>query len=295
VSREFEAEAERIKLSRVLGVPVSELTALQTVPAAQLHELRQQTSALFYEDGRRLFENLAKASRLLPVSALASMATRVFGPMFAARITGFLPAERAAAVAERLDPPFMAELSAHLDPRRVDALLARLPAQTIVSVAGVLHRERQFITMAMFVDSIPLPVISQVVDAIDDAEALLRIAFFVEDAGQLEAVIAHLDDSHMAAVVQLSATGSEDLQHAGLSLFERLNDKALASLAPHLAELDNQSIERLILLASKLGVLHVLVRALPLLPKARLESLAAHFEAQGLDLQRLLLGSGDNR
>jgi hypothetical protein len=156
-SENYGAEAEILKLARVLGVEPERLAYLARVDADDLQAFREQVTDTLFDANAAALQRMALAARVVPVGVLAKIAEKVFGPLLCARIAGLVDVARGVDVAKRLGTRFLAEVAAELDPRRADAIITRIPLDTVLAVAGELARKQDWITLGRFVGTCPTP------------------------------------------------------------------------------------------------------------------------------------------
>lgn len=118
VSEALEAQAETLKLARLLDCDAERLIYLEEVPLDDLRALRQQITEVLFTAHEASMRRLATASKLLPVGLVANLGQHTFGPMLSARIAGLLDTDRAVDVATRMPTEFLADVACELDPRR---------------------------------------------------------------------------------------------------------------------------------------------------------------------------------
>lgn len=224
----FEQQAELIKLGRVLGVDASELRFLDTAGVADLRLLRQSMSHSLFDEGRRVFRNMARATKLLPHKILVRVA-RVYGALLCARIAGEMEPDRAIQLAASLPADFLADVSMELDPERTRDIIRGIPVAQVIEVAHVLLGREEYITMARFVDALRDDVLADTIDSIDDDAAMLHIGFFVEDKAHLNKAIVHLSDEQLANMVQVCE--AQSLWPEILSLMEHMEESIRMRLA----------------------------------------------------------------
>lgn len=203
----LQAQAEAVKLGRLLDSDAQELAFLHDLPVADTRAFRQSISDSLFDAHRSGFVRLAKLSNLLPAGVAARLSRKALGPMLSARVTGELKPKRAVVLAKKLPADFLAQLSLDLDPRRAESVIAAMPEAVAIPVALELLTAREYVTMAQFVDALDDNIIAAVTAAIDSDEALLRIGFFVESDQRLAQLIALLPqqrlDGTVAAAVKL--------------------------------------------------------------------------------------------
>ena len=254
-------QAEREKLARVLAVPASDLHSLVQLDVKQLRALRNTISAALFDEHADVFKRLGDASKLLPAAISAKLSSKVFGPLFSARISGLLPAERAIAIARKLDTDFLATLTRELDPRSARPLLKQMPVDITVEVAEALANDEEFVTMARFVDALTPEAIGAVSERLSD-EQLLRIGFYVETPESLTQIIADLPEDRVANTVRLTAQGAPEIRAAGLALMAQVDDEAKAILGGHAIALGDEVLAAMVSTASELGAQQVLIDTL---------------------------------
>ncbi|MGY4098985.1 hypothetical protein ACW2Q0_05390 [Nocardia sp. R16R-3T] len=177
--------AQLLKLARTLGVPVEQLAYLDNVPDVDLRAFRLQLTDLFVAGQEAGLRRVAQASRVIPTSITAKMVVRSRGALLAARMAGVLDPSHAVDVAKRLPVDFLADIAALLDPRHASTILGGLPEATIVAVGKELAARGDWITLGDVVASIS-DRSGRATEAALDGTALVRSAFFVDDAAQLE-------------------------------------------------------------------------------------------------------------
>lgn len=227
---DYEAEAEILKLARVLGVEPEGLEYLARVDADDLKAFREQVTDTLFDANIAVLQRMALAARLLPGGVLAKIAEKVFGPLLCARIAGLVEVSRGVDVAKRLSPRFLAEVAADLDPRRASAIISRIPLETVLAVAAELARREDWITLGRFVGHLPDPTVRRALDEIDDP-GLLRIAFVLDDKNRIDHVVGLLP-SHRLGRLLTAAAADEDLWTPALDLLTHLGEDRRATLKP---------------------------------------------------------------
>ncbi len=215
---------ERVKLARTLGVDVDELSYVDELDVAELRALREAISAQLFDDAKPTLSRVATGSRLLPTGLVASVGERVFGAMLCARIAGLLAPSYALALALRMSDGFLAKVSAMIDPRSAGEVVAAIPPPRIVAVAQVLVADRDFLTMARFVDYLSMSTIKDVIDSIPDELDLLHIAAYVESREKLAELVNQLEQPRVDAMLRaLRSAEATDMRNA-LAVAEMLDD-----------------------------------------------------------------------
>ncbi|HET6707858.1 hypothetical protein [Amycolatopsis sp.] len=231
----YAAEAEILKLARVLDVEPARLGYLARVDADDLQAFREQVTDTLFDANAAVLQRMALAARLVPVAVLAKIAEKVFGPLLCARIAGLVDVTRGVDVAKRLSPRFLAEVAAELDPRRASAIITRIPLDTVLAVAAELARKEDWITLGRFVGHLPDLTVRRALDRIDDP-ALLRIAFVLDDKHRIDHVVGLLPAHRLGRLVT-AASKNEDLWTPALDLLTHLGEARRATLTPLVAGL----------------------------------------------------------
>ncbi len=190
------ARPEIMKLARLLGREPDDLAYLEDLDPAAIRRLRDGVTALLYDADAGPLRRMAAASRLLPVSLIATLAERAFGPLLSARLAGLLDLDRAVDVAARLRPDFLADVAGELDPRRASELIAGIAPELIGATTGELARRRDYVTMGRFVGHLGDAALAAALAELD-AEALLRVSFLLEGSEELQRVAEHLSPAHL--------------------------------------------------------------------------------------------------
>lgn len=179
--------AEQQKLAHLLGADLQ-----LGLDAADLRQLRETISARLFDDAKPQLQRVATGSRLLPASLVARVGEAVFGATLCAQIAGLLKTDYALDLALRMSDPFLASVSAAIDPRSAGEVVRRIPADRIVAVAHHLLARGEYVTLARFVDYLSAETINAVIESIPDELELLRIGSYVESHEKLRELVGQL-------------------------------------------------------------------------------------------------------
>ncbi|GAB3473789.1 hypothetical protein [Amycolatopsis cihanbeyliensis] len=248
---ELAAQAEVLKLSRLLKAPPERFDFLERVPPEDLRLLRERATDLLFDSNLGALRRMAVASRLLPGAVLARIAERVFGPALCARVAGLVDVPRGVDVARRLSPGFLADVAAELDPRRASEIISGIPAPTVAEVAGELAGREDWITLGRFVGHLPAPAVSASLARIPDA-ALLRIAFVIDEKDRIDHVIGLLPPERFAGLARAAA--EHDLWPSALDLLSHLGEAAGNRLTAAVDALEPDLRARAVAQARALGI-----------------------------------------
>lgn len=235
---DFDLDAERIKLARLLNVEDEALDFLVSAHSSQVRGFREALSDALYRRHQENYARLAKLSRVLPLGASAKLAETVMGTVLGAGVAGEMDPERSARLAEKLSPKFLARLCIHMEPRRANNIIREIPKNIVVQVARELVAMNEHITLARFVTAIDQDVLHAVIEGVNDNASLLRVGIFVEERDALSRLLEQLSDLRRRAVLQ-SAT-EQNLWPQTLVLLTHLSDKVKGLMGDVTVSLGNE-------------------------------------------------------
>lgn len=239
--RDLQTQAEIIKLARLLGRDPEALAYLAGVPSDDVRALREQVTDRLFDANAAVLNRIAAASKVLPVSLVATLGQRAFGPVLSARIAGLLEPSRAVEMAERMPIDFLAEIAVDLDPRRASAVIAQIPPQQIAAVTRVLIARKEYVTMGRFVGHLPKESLLAAIGEIDDA-ALLRVAFVLERKDDLGELLSLVPESRLPGLVR--AARENELWLEAADLLEHLGEERAGVFAAYATPADLEALER---------------------------------------------------
>ncbi len=238
-------QAEVLKLARLLGVDEKQLAFLSGHEPLAIRALREQMTAALYDDGKALLQKVAAATKLTPTAISAVIAEKALGPLLCARVASLVGADKAIDISKRLSPAFLAEVCLHLDPRRTADIIRGTPVEQVVAVSKILQAQREFVTMARFVDALSPAAIKAVIAATPDEEPLLRTAVFAENPALHNELVSYLPAARLKSLIT-KATIDAGLWSAALSLMSHLNAHWQSVLGQLTAELDAATLDRIV-------------------------------------------------
>lgn len=216
---ELAHRSETLRLARVLGVDETELAFLADVPPQALAELRCEILDRLLERSRRDFERAVALADRVPGALAAVLAEKAMGPVLGGRAAALLRAEKAADLASRLPPEFLADVATHVDLRHVGPLIGGIPVKTMAGASRVLQARGEWIVLSAFVVYVPDVKLGELL-GLFDGETLLRAGFVIEDPSRLDAVVALLSDSRLDEL--LDAATEHELWTEAVSLVGHL-------------------------------------------------------------------------
>jgi len=251
MSERLDARAEVVKLARVLSMDESELAFLEGLPSAELRAFREQATNRLFDAGARMLGRVGSAARLLPSGLVATIAQRSFGPLLCARAAGTVDTAKALDVARRLPAEFLADVTVELDPRRVAAIIADVPEELVVPVAGELGRREEHVTMGRFLAYVPDHAIAAAIGVLDD-ETMLHTAFVLEHKDRLDHAIGLLPPERLPGILQRAS--ELGLWPEVLDMLDHLSDARRGPIADLVAEQDEVVVDELVRAVSAAGI-----------------------------------------
>jgi hypothetical protein len=218
----LQAHAEVLKLARLLGREPGELAYLERLAPSDLRALHDSVTETLYDAHGHALGRLAGASRLLPSGVTATIGQRAFGALLSARLAGLLETAKAVDVASKMPPPFLADVAVELDPRRASDLIASIAPALIGQITAELVARREYVTMGRFVGHLGDEAIAASLATMDD-EAVLQVAFVLEDRAQLKRLLSKLPKDRWAGVI--AAAAREGLWLEALDMLNHLSKR----------------------------------------------------------------------
>lgn len=239
------SHAEVLKLARLLGVDEKAVSFLVEYDALAIRALREQMTAQLYDDGKAMLQKVAAATKLTPTGISAVIAEKALGPLLCARVASLLGAEKAIDISKRLSAPFLAEVCLHLDPRRATEIIRGTPVELVVAVSKILLSQKEFVTMARFLDALTPEAIKAVINATPDEEPLLRIALFAENPELHNELVSYLPKPRHKSLITKAAVDAE-LWSDALSLMTHLDANWKSELGQITSELDDATLAKIV-------------------------------------------------
>ena len=219
----LDSSAELVKLGQLLHVPSAELQFLEGMSLPTLIKVRELSTDKLFNDGSKLFQKLASASKLMPIGVTASIGEKIFGAMLCARIASQMPYQRAIDLAKKMTTPFLAKVTLELDPRRVKDIIQHMPLENLQAVANELLKHRHYMVMGRLVNFMTASNLKVILNGINSEEALLHIGFFIEGKHQLSDIIRLLPKERLQKLISYLQLHAE-LWPEALALMVHLED-----------------------------------------------------------------------
>jgi hypothetical protein len=238
----FEQRVELLRLARVLNVEPDALDFLDGAAADDLRAFRTAVMDRLLERREEQFRRAAALADRVPVALAAKLAQHAVGPVLSARIAALHAPERAAELARRLPPDFLADVAVHLDLRRVAPLLERIAPETMAASGEHLRERGEWMVLAAFVGHVREEVLREQIGDFD-GEALLRTGYLIEDDARLDELLARVDDARLDEV--LAAAGRHGLWPEAIALSGRVGDEQRARIGAALERLGDDEVRRI--------------------------------------------------
>jgi hypothetical protein len=259
LSDDLQTQAEVFKLARLLEVEAKELEYLQRFAPETLAKFRRQLIDSFYGQQGGNLERFAKIGNLLPSSAIAALTKEAVGPVLAARIAGFLNPKQAAAVVEKLPIPFVADIAAQIDPRRVEPVVVEMSAQVVKDLSLELIAREEYVTMGQFVGFVSELLLHDTFAYTSDA-ALLQIAFVAEGKERLALALGTQSDARIKSLVKTAA--NTGLWNQALDLLSHLDDEQYGRVVNIASQLDAKTLDQVVASTNTPALWQILIPAL---------------------------------
>jgi hypothetical protein len=242
------AAAELQKLAHCLAVEPAELGMLADVASGDLRALRKQIDNALFEADKHLFARIASLSKVVPVAVAAKMTEFALPPLLAARSAELIEPAKAGEMVKRLSVDYLADVSARLDASRAPEVIAKIPPETVGTVARVLARRQEWVVIGGFV-AVVTPDALRASVAQFTGEQLLHIGFVLEDSSRMDEVTDLLTEAQVQEMLAAAydrgmwAELDEVLSYLGppqakriAALFARTPDAARAAADAALAD-----------------------------------------------------------
>lgn len=232
------ARAEISKLAAQLGVDSDELDGFEELGAADLRSLREAIDARWLDRFRGGLETIVIGAKFLPPGVAAKIAEHAFGPFLSAQVAGLLPPRKAAEIAAKTPPSFLADIPRYVNPAKVSPILAHVPPNTLRAAVKEVLARKDYLGIATFADQVSPELIRVVVEAMDSDEQLLGTGQFIESAETVNHLIAVLSDERVRSAARTTVTGATELRVQGVALLCRLDESNIARVEPELLDAD---------------------------------------------------------
>jgi len=139
----------------------------------------------------------------------------------------------------------------YLDPRRARDLFRLQPVERLVEVAREAVRRKEYMAIGSYVDVLTDEIVAALEAAIEDDEALLRVAFYVESTDRLDHLVRLMPRERVRRAILLALDDSRDLMAEVASLIVHVGYSLKKELGELAAEQDDAVLERLVRFAEE--------------------------------------------
>ncbi|MCB1158177.1 MAG: hypothetical protein H7A25_15390 [Leptospiraceae bacterium] len=185
------------RLQHMLHIEDKETSYLQKLDGEELFHLRSKIADALQNEHAETWEKLAKVSKFMPNFINAKIAQDILGASITANFTYFIPIKDALNISSMFSIPFMADVSEHLNPSRLEPLLKEFPIDRIKKIVVEMEKRNGYYTMGNFVDYIPSDKVSIIANQIQSEETLIRTASFANKKHRLAPIIAAFSDDRL--------------------------------------------------------------------------------------------------
>ncbi len=241
----LDSSAEIAKLAQLFSTTSNDLQFLEGMSLPTLIKLRDLSSEKLFNDGGKLFQKLASASKLLPLGMTATVGEKIFGPMLCARIASQMPYQRAIELSQKMTTPFLAKVTLELDPRRVKDIIHYMPLNSLEAVSTELLKHKHYMAMGRLVGFMTQANLRSILNQVASEEALLHIGFFIEGKHQLSEIIRLLPKGRLEKIVLYMQTHPQ-LWPEALALMVHLEDDLKREMGDIAADLDESVLDNLV-------------------------------------------------
>ncbi|MET9485469.1 hypothetical protein [Nocardia sp. NPDC006630] len=267
-------------LARALGADPAELTAFESLDAADLRALHERVSDFLCDSQAETFGRVSRLATLVPDALAAKVALSAIPAEVAGRAGGPLSTDhpqRVAGVLRGLTPGYLADAAPFLDRRATAALTRLLPVSILVPTALELMRRRDHLTASLFVEHSTDEQISGYESGIDDDAGLLQTIALIWPPDRLNHTVRLISEVRRHRIVGTAADGGPEVVAATLSLLSRLDADHANLLGNKLfAALDAAQFERIVAVAAARNAWRELLGVLTALNDSVLTALATH-------------------
>jgi hypothetical protein len=183
----------------------SSLAGLEQLGVEALRLIRDEVVAherRTYEAQRKMFEVMARTTRLLPNFFVVKTASALT-PYMLAGVTEHMDAKTAAHVAKSLDPQVLGEVVLHLRASTAARVAAYQDAETLNRVIDYLHNRGFVKRLGELSDALDESLLGELVKRIQDPGRIAAVACHMHELDKLRNVTRRLDRKVLSAVRQL--------------------------------------------------------------------------------------------
>lgn len=189
---DFRTATQVSALATLLDVDENAVAHLGRFGAEFVHDLRLAISDHLFDGQAHLFKRVSKLAPLAPNGLVAKIVPGIVPPLVAGRAAGALGVDHPDRIDDllgRLTAEYMATCAPHLDPRAVAKIAPNMKGAVLVPAACILLANRDYVTVAGFVEFATEDLVSELIDGIDDFRGVVLAGALVYSDAALELVI----------------------------------------------------------------------------------------------------------
>jgi len=191
------------KLKFQLGAHEDSLSFLDNLKKDELDALFLQTAKAINGGQTDLWQKLAKGSHLMPAFIAAKLSENIFGEAICANVASYMKIKDALRITNHLSVEFMAKVTPHLIPEKNEELINAIPLRKNRKVTRILLEEKDYYTVARFVDTLEMSKVIEIADKeVKDELVLLHIASFVENKAVVARIFMNFSEGRRLKLIQ---------------------------------------------------------------------------------------------
>lgn len=228
----------------IKSVPnIGETEYLEKLSPEEQKKLSELIHKVVEEEGSTLFSTLAFVSKVIPNFLKAKIAQDIMGPKMTAKMTAYLPASQAIAVAKILKTEFLADVALYLQPDKVAEIVEGSPDNLLINVTKNLLGKGNYDILAGFSDHLSPAKLKILAEKINDSFGIVQIANdMVNKERMIDTAITFSDNylldlmkaiSHFHYYELAAMVGQELSIDRQVNLLQHLEEAEAAKLAAH--------------------------------------------------------------
>jgi hypothetical protein len=214
-----------------------------TLPDKEQQSLYHLLQKVIEAEGGAPFSTLAVISGILPKYLSAKIAQEMLGPRMVARMTSYIPAKRAIAIAQLLRIDFLSEVAIHLEPDRVVEIIEGSPNFMLINICRKLLEKGLFDIVGAFSDHLSKQKLKVLSEKLDDPHGLVQIAQKMQNKERIIETAVQFSDEYLFSLMdgisyfkfyELASTVGQSLElDRQINILKKLSPSVAAELAAH--------------------------------------------------------------
>lgn len=194
--------SELKRLAALLDVTADELAFLSPLEAEQMCFLYASVDSAMHMQQSPLWSGLARATHLIPDRVNAKIANNFLGAMATAQLSYHLPPKKALKISTHFSIPFLADVAAHMEPKRAETLVHAFPQAKVRAVSLHLLAQQNYYAMGQFLDYLTPAQAMPILQDVRSDEAVLRIASYAQRKENLAVLVAGMGNGRLLSLLQ---------------------------------------------------------------------------------------------